>query len=78
MSGAAGGESTLSASVFGGSFVGLDSADVALDPSDPNYDPAAGSTQKFTANSDGAMGDTTPQSLLTSFFMENPKIHLLQ
>ena len=74
MSGAAGGESTLSASVFGGSFVGLDSADVALDPSDPNYDPAAGSTQKFTsANSGGAMGDTTPQSLFDLFLYGKPE-----
>jgi formylglycine-generating enzyme required for sulfatase activity len=72
--GVAGGESSLSASVFGGSFVGLDSADVALDPSDPNYDPAAGSTPKFApGNSDGGMGVTTPQSLFDLLLYGNPE-----
>ena len=74
MSGAAGGESTLSASVYGGSFVGLDSADVALDPSDPNYDPATGGAQKFApADSGGAMGDTSPQSLFDLFLYGSPE-----
>ena len=68
-SGAAGGESTLSASVYGGSFVGLNSADAPLDPSDPNYDPATGGApKKFApAGSDGGMGDSSPQSLFDLF-----------
>ena len=74
MSGAAGSGSTLSASVYGGSFLGLGSADPGSDPSDPNYDPAAGSSQKFApADSGGAMGDTTPQSLFDLFLYGSPE-----
>ena len=73
-SGAAGGESTLSASVYGGSFVGLNSADVPLGPSDPNYDPATGGAQKFApAGSGGGMGDSSPQSLFDLFLYGKPE-----
>jgi hypothetical protein len=72
--GVAGGGSTLSASVYGGSFVGLDSADVALDPSDPSYDPATGGAQKFApADSGDPMGDTFPQSLFDLFLYGSPE-----
>ena len=71
--GVAGGENTLTASVFGGSFAGLDSADVILSPSDPNYDPVNGGTQKFVpADSGDAMGSSTPQSLFELFLYGKP------
>jgi formylglycine-generating enzyme required for sulfatase activity len=74
MSGAAGGGSNLSASVYGGSFVGLDAADPGSDPSDPNYDPATGGSQKFApVNSGDPMGDTSPQSLFDLFLYGSPE-----
>ena len=74
MSGAAGGGSTLSASVYGGSFVGLDAADPGSNPSDPNYDPATGGSQKFApADSGDPMGDTSPQSLFDLFLYGSPE-----
>jgi formylglycine-generating enzyme required for sulfatase activity len=72
--GAPGGETVISASVYGGSFLGLDVADPGNDPNDPNYDPATGGNSKFApADSGGGMGNTSPESLFDLFLYGKPE-----
>ena len=74
--GAGGAVPPLTASVYGGSFVGLDSADVTLTPDDPGYDPQAAGNPKFTSPyTGGGMGaaNTPPAGFFELFLNGSPE-----
>lgn len=74
--GAGGAAPSLTASVYGGSFVGLDSADVTLSPDDPGYDPQAAGNPKFTSPyTGGGMGaaNTPPAGFFELFLNGSPE-----